>query len=123
MPLPTPPAKLGSLLPPDEFKAKARPAKNARKQGTVGEQTEVADYGTTSGVSAVAEPMSHAANTKAPLAAVAVSAVGAAEAAQAAPTARSGRKTKQTAALLQPQPASAPSAPSAAPVAPNAEFE
>ncbi|MEA3121238.1 MAG: hypothetical protein QOH33_784, partial [Paraburkholderia sp.] len=27
MPLPTPPSKLGTLLPPDEFKAKARPAK------------------------------------------------------------------------------------------------
>ncbi len=112
MPLPTPPAKLGSLLPPDEFKAKARPAKNARKQGTVGEQTEAADYGTTSGVAAVAEPMSRAANTKAPLAAVAASvAASAGEAAHAAPATRAGRKTKQTAALLQPQPASAPNAP------------
>lgn len=34
MPLPTPPSKLGSLLPPDEYKAKARPAKAAKQSAS-----------------------------------------------------------------------------------------
>lgn len=93
MPLPTPPSKLGSLLPPDEFKAKARPARDAKKQGTMGEQTEPAEYGSTTHVAA---PMGAAANAGAALRPLPSS-----PAAESAPTAR-GRKSKQTAALLQP---------------------
>ncbi|MGN6651240.1 PhoH family protein [Trinickia sp.] len=93
MPLPTPPSKLGSLLPPDEFKAKARPARGAKKQGTMGEQTEAAEYGSTTHVAA---PMGAAANAGATLRPLTSS-----PAAESAPTAR-GRKSKQTAALLQP---------------------
>ncbi|MEX3555698.1 MAG: PhoH family protein, partial [Burkholderia gladioli] len=52
MPLPTPPSKLGSLLPPDEYKVKARPAKTAKR---------AAEGDTAS----VAEPMAAAANTPA----------------------------------------------------------
>ncbi|HDR9285559.1 TPA: PhoH family protein [Burkholderia multivorans] len=95
MPLPTAPSKLGSLLPPDEYKAKARPAKAAKKTAE-GDASTSADYGAAS----VAQPMTEAANTDAPLRAVA----SAQEAASA--TART-RKTRQTAALLQPMPAAA----------------
>ncbi|MEX3605406.1 MAG: PhoH family protein [Burkholderia sp.] len=87
MPLPTPPSKLGSLLPPDEYKVKERPgeiAKRAAEGATA--SAAVADYASTS----VAEPMA-AANTPAALHAV-----------DSAP-ARS-RKSKQTAALLTPVP-------------------
>ncbi len=113
MPLPTPPSKLGNLLPPEEYKAKAHPAKPARKQAHEGEQAESPEYGRAS----VAVPMTHAANAATTLrpvpVAAAVSAGTAAPAASAAsaaaPPARS-RKSKQTAALLQPVP-SAPAAP------------
>lgn len=101
MPLPTPPSKLGSLLPPDEFKAKARPARGAKKQGTMGEQTEAGEYGSTTHVAA---PMGTAANAGATLRPLPSS-----PAAEPAPTAR-GRKSKQTAVLLQ------PATPGAAPV-------
>ncbi|WP_116136361.1 PhoH family protein [Trinickia diaoshuihuensis] len=106
MPLPTPPSKLGSLLPPDEFKAKARPARGAKKQGTMGEQTEAAEYGATTHVAA---PMGAAANAGATVRALQPSPA----AAEPAPTAR-GRKPKQTAALLQPATPVAP--PASAPV-------
>src|SRR5690242_15682387 len=99
MPLPTPPSKLGSLLPPDEFKAKARPARGAKKQGTMGEQTEAAEYGATSHVAA---PMGAAANAGATLRSLPSSP----PAAEPAPSAR--RKSKQTAALLQPAQPAAP---------------
>ncbi|EJO63405.1 TPA: PhoH family protein, partial [Burkholderia multivorans] len=66
MPLPTAPSKLGSLLPPDEYKAKARPAKAAKKTAE-GDASTSADYGAAS----VAQPMTEAANTAAPLRAVA----------------------------------------------------
>ncbi|HTH74173.1 MAG TPA: PhoH family protein [Trinickia sp.] len=95
MPLPTPPSKLGSLLPPDEFKAKARPARSAKKQGTIGEQAEAAEYGSTSGAAHVAAPMSPAANASA-----ALRSLPPVSAAEQTATAR-GRKPKQTAALLQ----------------------
>ncbi|WP_261523504.1 PhoH family protein [Burkholderia multivorans] len=100
MPLPTAPSKLGSLLPPDEYKAKARPAKAAKKTAE-GDASTSADYGAAS----VAQPMTEAANTAAPLRAVA--------SAQEAASATAGtRKTRQTAALLQPMPAAAePAAP------------
>jgi len=107
MPLPTPPSKLGSLLPPDEFKAKARPARGAKKQGTIGEQTEAAEYGATTHVAA---PMGPAANAGAN-----VRPLQSAPAAEPAPAPR-GRKTKQTAALLQPVTPSATPAAAPAPV-------
>src|ERR1700761_3738211 len=98
MPLPTPPSKLGNLLPPDEYKAKAAtPARSAaKKQATEGESAESADYGRAN----VATPMAHAANaatTLRPVPASSASAVASASAEQAAP-ART-RKSKQTAAL------------------------
>jgi len=100
MPLPTPPSKLGNLLPPDEYKAKAQPAaKSARKQAHEGEQLETADYGRTS----VATPMTHAAN-----AATTLRPVPASPAAAEAPAPARGRRSKQTAALLQPVPAARP---------------
>ncbi|CAN0621436.1 PhoH-like ATPase [Burkholderia multivorans] len=99
MPLPTPPSKLGSLLPPDEYKAKARPAK-AAKQSAEGDLSDTGEYGPAS----VAQPMTPAANTAAPLRAVAA-------AEEAAPAPARTRKTRQTAALLQPVPA--PAAPAA----------
>jgi PhoH-like ATPase len=109
MPLPTPPSKLGNLLPPDEYKAKARPAKTAKKSAEGDPSaTTAGDYGPAS----VAQPMAPAANAAAPLRAVA-------SAQDAAPAPARGRKTKQTAALLQPVPQAAPEAP-AAPVAPLA---
>jgi PhoH-like ATPase len=116
MPLPTPPSKLGNLLPPDEYKAKAAsPARSAaKKQAVVGESAESADYGRAN----VATPMAHAANaatTLRPVPASSAAAVASASAEQAAPA--RGRKTKQTAALLQPVPASRPQAePAAQPV-------
>ncbi|KVD15308.1 phosphate starvation-inducible protein PhoH [Burkholderia ubonensis] len=100
MPLPTPPSKLGSLLPPDEYKAKARPTKAAKKSAE-GDVSTAADYGPAS----VAQPMTQAANTAAQLRAVA-------SAPEAASAPARGRKTRQTAALLQPVPAPAePAAP------------
>ncbi|KVD06733.1 phosphate starvation-inducible protein PhoH [Burkholderia ubonensis] len=100
MPLPTPPSKLGSLLPPDEYKAKARPTKAAKKSAE-GDVSTAADYGPAS----VAQPMTPAANTAAQLRAVA-------SAPEAASAPARGRKTRQTAALLQPVPAPAePAAP------------
>ncbi|WP_168793678.1 PhoH family protein [Paraburkholderia aromaticivorans] len=116
MPLPTPPSKLGNLLPPDEYKAKAAsPARSAaKKQAVEGESAESADYGRAN----VATPMAHAANaatTLRPVPASSAAAVASASAEQAAPA--RGRKTKQTAALLQPVPASRPQAePAAQPV-------
>ncbi|QCP49424.1 PhoH family protein [Trinickia violacea] len=106
MPLPTPPSKLGNLLSPDEYKAKARPAKHAKKQDTVGEQAEAADYSSMSGPASVAEPMTRAANTATSLRPV-KTAAPVTEADDTAPVVR-GRKSKQTAALLQPVPASQP---------------
>src|ERR1700761_9666193 len=96
MPLPTPPSKLGNLLPPDEYKAKAAsPARSAaKKQAVVGEPAESADYGRAN----VATPMAHAANAATTLRPVpAASAAPAASAGQTAPARRAkapGRKSK-----------------------------
>ncbi|PTB17652.1 phosphate starvation-inducible protein PhoH [Trinickia symbiotica] len=114
MPLPTPPSKLGTLLPPDEFKAKARPAKNARKQGTVGEHAEAAEYGATGGQLNVAEPMTRAANAAATLRSVPAPSTASPAAEEASPPVR-GRKAKQMAALLRPAPAPTPLARQEAP--------
>jgi len=102
MPLPTPPSKLGNLLSPDDYKAKAvTPARStAKKQAREGESAESADYGRAN----VATPMAHAANAATTLRPV--PAVDSPAAAQPAPT--RGRRTKQTAALLQPVPAARP---------------
>jgi PhoH-like ATPase len=106
MPLPTPPSKLGNLLPPDEYKAKAHPARPARKQGHEGEQAASPEYGRAN----VAVPMTDAANAATTLRPVPVAAASLAgidapavppELAGSGSTTRS-RKTKQTAALLQP---------------------
>ncbi|BEU21705.1 MULTISPECIES: PhoH family protein [Paraburkholderia] len=106
MPLPTPPSKLGNLLPPDEYTAK--PAKPGRKQAYEGEQAASAEYGRAN----VAAPMTHAANAATTLRPVQSVAEPVAEIAP-----QRGRKSKQTAALLQPVPAAPASAPStAAPV-------
>ncbi|AIP30518.1 phoH-like family protein [Paraburkholderia xenovorans LB400] len=117
MPLPTPPSKLGNLLPPDEYKAKAAsPARSAaKKQATVGESAESADYGRAN----VATPMAHAANAATTLRPVPTSSAAPAvseSSGQAAPT--RSRKSKQTAALLQPVPAARPQAEPAAPAEP-----
>ncbi|MCC8401699.1 PhoH family protein [Paraburkholderia sp. MMS20-SJTN17] len=102
MPLPTPPSKLGNLLSPDEYKAKAvTPARStAKKQAREGESAESADYGRAN----VATPMAHAANAATTLRPV--PAVEPPAAVQPAPA--RGRRTKQTAALLQPVPATRP---------------
>ncbi|MBC8751770.1 MULTISPECIES: PhoH family protein [Paraburkholderia] len=104
MPLPTPPSKLGNLLPPDEYKAKAvTPARSAaKKQAREGESAESADYGRAN----VATPMAHAANAATTL--WPVPAVESPPAAQPALAPARGRKTRQTAALLQPVPAGRP---------------
>ncbi|MEX3934747.1 PhoH family protein [Paraburkholderia phymatum] len=97
MPLPTPPSKLGNLLPPDEYKAK--PAKPARKQAHEGEQAASAEFGRAN----VATPMTHAANAATTLRPVPPIATSSASALPEAAPSRS-RKAKQTAALLQPVP-------------------
>ncbi|CAH2906435.1 MAG: Predicted ATPase related to phosphate starvation-inducible protein PhoH [uncultured Paraburkholderia sp.] len=121
MPLPTPPSKLGNLLPPDEYKAKAAtPARSAAKKQADGESAEPADYGRAS----VATPMAHAANaatTLRPVPATSASATASAAggaSAQARGASGSGRKTRQTAALLQPVPATRPPAEPAAELQP-----
>ncbi|WGS48297.1 PhoH family protein [Paraburkholderia sp. D15] len=118
MPLPTPPSKLGNLLPPDEYKAKAAtPARSAsKKQAAEGESAESADYGRAN----VATPMAHAANAATTLRPVPASAAPAANATNAThaagqPAPARARKTKQTAALLQPVPTARPAAEPAAP--------
>ncbi|MGF6777583.1 PhoH family protein [Paraburkholderia sp. GAS334] len=102
MPLPTAPSKLGNLLPPDEYKAKATTAaKSARKQAHEGEPAQTAAQPTDYGRAHVATPMTHAANAATTLRPVpASSAAAPAE----APAPGRGRKQKQTAALLQPVP-------------------
>ncbi|CAH2802044.1 MAG: Predicted ATPase related to phosphate starvation-inducible protein PhoH [uncultured Paraburkholderia sp.] len=105
MPLPTPPSKLGNLLRPDEYKAKATTPARAKKQAGDGESAESADYGRAN----VATPMAHATNAATTLRPVPASTAAQSTSAgtQAAP-ARAGRKSKQTAALLQPVPATRP---------------
>jgi PhoH-like ATPase len=103
MPLPTPPSKLGSLLPPDEFKAKARPARTAKKPGTIGEQADATEYDAVSGTAAVAAPMGPAANAGAAVRSLPPSAAIAEQGAGGR-----SRKPKQTAALLQPATPAAP---------------
>jgi PhoH-like ATPase len=102
MPLPTAPSKLGNLLPPDEYKAKATPARSAKKQASEGEQAESADYGRAN----VATPMARAANAATTLRPVPISSAADASADASGETVAParGKKSKQTAALLQPVP-------------------
>ncbi|MFP4906163.1 PhoH family protein, partial [Paraburkholderia sp. BR14261] len=58
MPLPTPPSKLGNLLPPEEYKARARTTRSTRKAASENDAADVAEYGPGS----VAEPMTQSAN-------------------------------------------------------------
>lgn len=109
MPLPTAPVKLGNLLPSEEYKAKARPARTAKKQPsdsdlvTADTDTDIdTDFAAPVGTSRPA-----AANTANTLRAIASETLAnaakdsAVEASDTAPAART-RRTKQTAALLQP---------------------
>ncbi|WLE59627.1 PhoH family protein [Burkholderia plantarii] len=113
MPLPTPPSKLGSLLPPDEYKAKARPSRNTKRATDGDTATAAAPVAEYTSPANVAAPMAPAANAPAALHAVAP-----AMAEPAATTGTRSRKSRQTAALLTPVPAPAP-----APAAPEAPAE
>ncbi|UVS97574.1 PhoH family protein [Burkholderia glumae] len=110
------PSKLGSLLPPDEYKAKARPSRTPKRAAdgdTATAAAAVAEYASPANVAA---PMAPAANAPAALHAVAP----AAAAADAATTSGTrSRKSRQTAALLTPvqAPALRPEARAEAPVA------
>ncbi|KIG10524.1 PhoH family protein [Caballeronia concitans] len=102
MPLPTAPAKLGHLLPAEEYKAKARPSKQSKKTAT-------SDDDASGSVETVAAERPQAANAAHTLRAIAsdvltqVPLEAPVESAVPAPAPR-GRRTKQTAALLQPVP-------------------
>ncbi|MFX1672499.1 PhoH family protein [Paraburkholderia sp. A2WS-5] len=116
MPLPTPPSKLGNLLPPDEYKARARTTRSTRKAASENDAADVADYGADS----VAEPMTPAANAATTLRTVPMHTASAELAALEPVAPAPARKRKQpTAALLQPvqahaEPhAEAPAAPAA----------
>jgi len=91
MPLPTPPSKLGNLLSPDEYKAKARPAKGAKKQSHESEGVESEPYGSAGAVpvAVAAAPVLHV--------------VAASEKTKASEAGSGSRRRKQspTAALLQ----------------------
>ncbi|WP_296661842.1 PhoH family protein [Paraburkholderia sp.] len=118
MPLPTPPSKLGNLLPPEEYKARARTARGNRKAVSEQDAVAVADFGPAS----VAEPMSPAANAATTLRTVPLP-TGNAELAALEPVAPAPAKKRkqQAAALLQPVQARAePEAP-VAPVARSAK--
>ncbi|MCR1765785.1 PhoH family protein [Burkholderia glumae] len=119
MPLPTPPSKLGSLLPPDEYKAKARPSRTPKRAAdgdTATAAAAVAEYASPANVAA---PMAPAANAPAALHAVAPAAAAAAADAATTSGTRS-RKSRQTAALLTPVQAPVPARPEARAEAPVA---
>ncbi|WP_028219206.1 PhoH family protein [Paraburkholderia oxyphila] len=116
MPLPTPPSKLGNLLPPDEYKARARTTRSTRKAASENDAADVAEYGAES----VADPMTPAANASTTLRTVPMYTASAELAALEPVAPAPARKRKQqTAALLQPVQAHAepqtevPGAPSA----------
>ncbi|MEX3915430.1 PhoH family protein [Paraburkholderia sp. BR10872] len=103
MPLPTPPSKLGNLLPPEEYKARARTTRSTRKAASENDAADVAEYGPGS----VAEPMTQAANAATTLRTVPLSSASAELAAlepvAPAPARNKRNHSKQvTAALLQP---------------------
>ncbi|SDC36599.1 PhoH family protein [Paraburkholderia lycopersici] len=99
MPLPTPPSKLGNLLPPEEYKARARTTRSTRKAASENDAADVGEYGPAS----VAEPMTQAANAATTLRTVPLSGASAELAALEPVAPAPARKRKQaTAALLQP---------------------
>jgi PhoH-like ATPase len=105
MPLPTAPAKLGHLLPAEEYKAKARPSRQSRKQTAAPEDDA---YGAVETVAAE-RPAANAAHTLRAIASDVLTQIPAEapmEASVPSPAPGSvparGRKSKQTAALLQP---------------------
>ncbi|CAD6536875.1 hypothetical protein LMG27952_03200 [Paraburkholderia hiiakae] len=104
MPLPTPPSKLGNLLPPEEYKARARTTRSTRKAASENDAADVAEYGPAS----VAEPMTQAANAATTLRTVpllsASAELAALEPVAPAPARSKRNNSKQvTAALLQPR--------------------
>ncbi|MDB5789038.1 PhoH family protein [Caballeronia mineralivorans] len=124
MPLPTAPVKLGNLLPSEEYKAKARPARSSKKQASDGDLVDTeTDFGASVGASRPA-----AANTANTLRAIASETLAnaakgsAVEASDAAPAART-RRAKQTAALLQPAAAPAEQVETAKPAIARAPVE
>ena len=119
MPLPTAPVKLGNLLPAEEYKAKARPARSSKRQANEVELPESGDVAVAefSSVAADSRPAANTANTLraiasetlanaakgAPVsAAEPASASASAASVSASPPASRSRRGKQTAALLQP---------------------
>ncbi|EKS67867.1 MULTISPECIES: PhoH family protein [Caballeronia] len=107
MPLPTAPAKLGHLLPAEEYKAKARPSKQSKKQAAASDDDA---YGAVETVAAE-RPATNAAHTLRSIANEVLTQIPAEPHVEAVvpppapgtvPT--RGRKSKQTAALLQPTP-------------------
>ncbi|SAK94844.1 PhoH family protein [Caballeronia fortuita] len=107
MPLPTAPAKLGHLLPAEEYKAKARPSKQSKKQAAASDDDA---YGAVETVAAE-RPATNAAHTLRSIASEVLTPIPAephTEAAMPPPAPGTvptrGRKSKQTAALLQPAP-------------------
>ncbi|SAK63900.1 PhoH family protein [Caballeronia temeraria] len=108
MPLPTAPTKLGHLLPAEEYKAKARPSKQSKKQATASDDDA---YGAAETVAAE-RPATNAAHTLRSIASEVLTQIPAephVEAVVPPPAPGTvpvrGRKSKQTAALLQPAPA------------------
>ncbi|BBP96163.1 phosphate starvation protein PhoH [Burkholderia sp. SFA1] len=108
MPLPTAPAKLGHLLPAEEYKAKARPSKQSKKTAAASDDDA---FGAVETVTAE-RPAANAAHTLRSIASEVLTQIPSEAHAEAAvpppapgtvPT--RGRKSKQTAALLQPAPA------------------
>lgn len=108
MPLPTAPAKLGHLLPAEEYKAKARPSKQSKKSAAASDDDA---FGAVETVTAE-RPAANAAHTLRSIASEVLTQIPSGAHAEAAvpppapgtvPT--RGRKSKQTAALLQPAPA------------------
>ncbi|WP_250434653.1 MULTISPECIES: PhoH family protein [unclassified Caballeronia] len=107
MPLPTAPAKLGHLLPAEEYKAKARPSKQSKKQAAASDDDA---YGAVETVAAE-RPATNAAHTLRSIANEVLTQIPAEPHVEAVvPPPAPGtvptraRKSKQTAALLQPTP-------------------
>ncbi|WP_028230455.1 PhoH family protein [Paraburkholderia mimosarum] len=100
MPLPTPPSKLGNLLPPEECKARARTTRSTRKAASENDAADVGEYGPAS----VAEPMTPAANAATTLRTVPLSSASAELAAlePVAPAPARNKRKQATPVLLQP---------------------
>ncbi|MEZ2349027.1 PhoH family protein [Caballeronia sp. RCC_10] len=97
MPLPTAPAKLGHLLPADEYKAKARPSKQVRKGATNDDDAN----GSVETVASERPQAANAAHTLRAIASDVLTQTAPEPSTQTPAPAARGRRTKQTAALLQ----------------------